>query len=252
MKTDLADGYSSNTQKARIITENWLSENMFCPRCGRSSISHFENNRPVADFYCPDCGNQFELKSRRNRIASKVSDGAYDMMVQRITGLNNPDFFFMSYSAADWTINDLLFVPKHFFTPSVIEKRNPLSPNARRAGWTGCNILVNLIPETGKISIISHKHVLCKEDILQKVSAVSLLAVDDINSRGWIFDVLRCIEELNTQEFSLSEIYAFENMLHEKHPSNNNIRPKIRQQLQLLRDKGIIEFTGSGKYRRLI
>ncbi|MBA3061009.1 MAG: hypothetical protein FP832_05085 [Nitrospirae bacterium] len=27
------------------------------------------------------------------------------------------------------------------------------------------------------------------------------------------------------------------------------IRPKIRQQLQILRDKGILEFTGKGRYK---
>jgi type II restriction enzyme len=33
-----------------------------------------------------------------------------------------------------------------------------------------------------------------------------------------------------------------------RHPSNNNIQAKIRQQLQFLRDRNIIDFIGHGKY----
>jgi len=36
-----------------------------------------------------------------------------------------------------------------------------------------------------------------------------------------------------------------------KYPNNNFIKDKIRQQLQLLRDKGILEFTSRGNYRKL-
>ena len=35
-----------------------------------------------------------------------------------------------------------------------------------------------------------------------------------------------------------------------KHPNNNNIRAKIRQQLQQLRDRGIISFLGNGRYQK--
>ena len=34
-----------------------------------------------------------------------------------------------------------------------------------------------------------------------------------------------------------------------KHPANHNVKAKVRQQLQFLRDKGVIEFMGRGQYR---
>jgi type II restriction enzyme len=43
----------------------------------------------------------------------------------------------------------------------------------------------------------------------------------------------------------------FENHFKEKYPNNNFIKDKIRQQLQQLRDKGIIEFIGNGKYKKM-
>lgn len=39
---------------------------------------------------------------------------------------------------------------------------------------------------------------------------------------------------------------------HEKHMNNYNIEAKIRQQLQILRDKGFIEFSGRGHYKKQI
>jgi type II restriction enzyme len=46
-------------------------------------------------------------------------------------------------------------------------------------------------------------------------------------------------------------MYQFENKLKIKHPNNNFIKDKIRQQLQVLRDKGLIEFVGRGKYKKV-
>ena len=39
------------------------------------------------------------------------------------------------------------------------------------------------------------------------------------------------------------------NALSKKHPDNHHIKPKIRQQLQFLRDKGYLEFVERGRYR---
>ena len=34
-------------------------------------------------------------------------------------------------------------------------------------------------------------------------------------------------------------------------PQNHNVEAKIRQQLQILRDLGFIEFLGKGQYRKI-
>ena len=46
-------------------------------------------------------------------------------------------------------------------------------------------------------------------------------------------------------------MYSFVDELQVKHPDNNHIPDKIRQQLQFLRDKGFIEFKGNGVYRKI-
>lgn len=85
--------YHSASQASRVLTETWFESNMFCPRCGNPHVKHFENNRPVADFYCPKCSSEYELKSKRSKFDNKINDGAYDTMIRRITENNNPDLF---------------------------------------------------------------------------------------------------------------------------------------------------------------
>ena len=69
--------YKSNSQKARVLTEKWVNENKYCPRCGNFNLNHFENNRPVADFFCLSCKNEYELKSNAKNVSLKINDGSY-------------------------------------------------------------------------------------------------------------------------------------------------------------------------------
>lgn len=185
-------------------------------------------------------------------MGKKVNDGAYETMIARITGNNNPDFFFMGYSKELLQVNDLLFVPRHFFVPEIIEKRKPLADTARRAGWVGCNILIDQIPDQGRIPIIKDGHVMTVENVVEKVAICSRLAVNNIQSRSWLIDIPHCVNRIPTQQFTLADMYAFVDELALKHPQNNNIKPKIRQQLQFLRNKGIIAFLGNGRYQKLV
>ena len=141
----LAESYKSNSQKIRVMSEYWIAENMYCPCCGNPHISKMINNSPVADMQCNNCGEIFEVKTKEGVFGNKINDGAYSTMIERITSTTNPDLFAMNYNA-DYYITNLVLVPKFFFIPQIIEKRKPLAPNARRAGWTGCNILFSDIP----------------------------------------------------------------------------------------------------------
>lgn len=250
LNNQLVSRYHSGTQIARVLTESWVGQNMYCPHCGNLNINHFENNRPVADFYCPACFREYELKSKAGNLGHKINDGAYVTMIERITSNNNPDFFFLSYSKTDLQVRDFIFIPKHFFVPEIIEKRKPLPDYAKRAGWVGCNILLDKIPEQGRISIILNGNVSPLQSVVQKVTKSAKLKITDIESRGWLFDVLACVNNM-PDIFTLEQIYSFEHALKIKHPNNNNIKPKIRQQLQYLRDKGFVTFLGNGKYKKI-
>lgn len=251
MDVSVGEKYHSNSQKIRVITENWFNYSMYCPCCGSPKINHFENNKPVADFYCPHCAEEYELKSKSGKIDNKVNDGAYDTMIKRIEAINNPNFFFLNYSKSSMKVQDLIIVPKHFFVKDIIERRNPLAETARRAGWIGCNIEIKKIPDEGKIYIVKNETVTKTEDVISQVKNVQFISNYNLKARGWIMDILNCVGSIEDREFSLKEVYRFEDELKIKHPDNKHIKDKIRQQLQLLRDQGLIEFLGKGRYRKV-
>lgn len=251
MNIRIADEYQSNSQKIRVITENWVNQNLFCPYCGNAYISHFENNRPVADFYCPHCFEEYELKSKQSSFDNRVADGAYETMVERIKSINNPNFFFLHYEKDDFRVKNFIMVPKHFFLPQIIEKRNPLAKTARRAGWVGCNIMLRKVPEEGKIYIVKDEIEQPVDQIISKVKKTDFIRKYKMSERGWILDILNCVNKIEDKEFTLDQMYEFEKVLANRHPENHHIKDKIRQQLQVLRDKGIVEFKGRGHYRKI-
>ena len=246
----LAANYKNASQKIRVISEGWLLRNLFCPCCGNEHVDKMPNNSTVADVYCSTCGETFELKSKRNHIGAKIPDGAYRTMIERITSNVNPQLFVMQYSPSLF-VTDLTFVPKFFFTADIIERRRPLPSTARRAGWIGCNILYEKIPAQGKLPIIRDGHEVEVAEVLRSYNKIQSLQTDNHNLRGWIFDVLNCVNDIGSEVFTLQDVYKFADALKAKHNQNRNVDAKIRQQLQFLRDKGFIEFVGRGVYRKV-
>ncbi|GAA4033207.1 type-2 restriction enzyme DpnI [Flavobacterium cheonhonense] len=247
----LAEGYKSNSQIARVLTEGWVKQNSYCPSCGEKPLNDYENNRPVADFHCLKCSEEFELKSKAGKFSNTITDGAYNSMIQRITSETNPNFFFLTYDK-NLTVNNFLIIPKQFFTPDIIIKRKPLSETAKRAGWIGCNIDISKVSELGKIFLINNSKIINPENVQTAFNKTIFLRNKSQESKGWLLDILNCIESIPKTEFNLADIYSFEDKLKQKHPNNNFIKDKIRQQLQYLRDKGIIEFNGRGTYKKVI
>ena len=71
------------------------------------------------------------------------------------------------------------------------------------------------------------------------------------NLTSWKKDVFECLMEIENDVFTLDTLYSFEKKLSVLHPNNKNIRPKIRQQLQYLREIGLVEFLKPGFYKKL-
>ncbi len=246
----IAVNYTSLSQKARVLTERWVDESVFCPNCGHMDIDKYPNNQPVADFYCSNCKEDYELKSKQNAIGAKIVDGAYRTMIERLHSSNNPNLFLLHYNLPNLEVQNFFVIPKHFFIPGIIEKRPPLASTAERAGWVGCTINLQSIPQAGKIFFVKEKQIEPKEKVLADWQKTIFLREEkELSAKGWLLDVMLCVERLGRRDFSLSDIYVFENELSVKHLDNHHIKDKIRQQLQVLRDKGYLEFTGRGNYR---
>ncbi len=68
---------------------------------------------------------------------------------------------------------------------------------------------------------------------------------------GWRKTVFDVVDAIPTHEFALADVYLAVPELRAQYPDNTHIEPKIRQQLQGLRDMGLLKFLGGGKYRKL-
>ena len=248
---ELGKDYKSKSQIARVLTENWVKSNSYCPNCGELHLKEFENNMPVADFYCKSCAEQFELKSKKtNVVGNRILDGAYSTMIERINSDDNPNFFFLTYNNQKWEVSNFLIIPKHYFTTEIIIKRKPLKSTARRAGWIGCNIDISKVPDNGRIFLVKNSATVSKETVQSKWRKTKFLRTRKGDSKGWILDIMKCVDTINGETFSLRQVYEFEDVLKRKYPNNSFIKDKIRQQLQVLRDKGVIEFLGRGVYKK--
>lgn len=248
--TDLAKGYKSPSQIARVLTEGWVKQSSYCPNCGRIDITKYGNNNPASDFYCENCSEDYELKSKRDSIGNKIMDGAYETMVAKLKSSRNPNFFLLNYNIPKYEVINFLVIPKHFFVPEIIEKRKPLSKSADRHDWVGCNILLQTIPQTGKIFLVRDGKVEPKEKVLLTWQKTLFLREEkEISAKGWLLDIMKFVEKIGKPQFSLDDVYLFEKELAVLHPDNKHIKEKIRQQLQVLRDKNYLKFLGQGKYQ---
>lgn len=244
----LANGYTSQSQKIRVLTEDWVGNQIYCPNCGNLEIDKYPNNKAVGDFFCPNCKEDYELKSKKDKMSNRILDGAYETMIERLRSENNPNFFFLNYDTKNYEVQNFIIIPKHFFTPEIIIKRGKGLTD--RPNYIMCSIDLSLIPQSGKIFYIKDKNIEPKEKVLTEWQKTLFLREEkEISAKGWLLDIMNCVEKLGRKEFSLDEIYAFENFLSKKYPENKHIKDKIRQQLQVLRDKNYLEFLGGGKYR---
>ena len=241
--------YTSGSQSARAWTEAWVKAWAYCPHCGSAKISSFPNNSPLADFFCPTCKEEYELKSQKGKFGTRVVDGAFKTKCERLAASNNPNLLLMNYDLKSLAVVNLFIVPKHFFVREIIEERKPLAPTARRAGWIGSNILLSRVPDSGKIHIVQNSVVRARELVLADWQKTLFLRSASLEARGWLLDVMKCVELLGKRDFTLEEVYAFERRLGDLYPGNENVRPKIWQQLQYLRDRGFIDFISRGNYR---
>ncbi len=241
--------YKSKSRLAGLASEKWGQKNLYCPNCDSPHIQELPTNTPAIDYECPRCHAPFQLKAKGSAFASRIVDADYSKMILAIEENRTPNIFALHYEPTTWTVANVFLVPHFAYSHSAIEKRKPLGPLARRAGWVGCNILLHVIPPDARIAIVRAGKPTPPAEVRREYARLKPLATLDAKQRGWTLDVLNGIRSLGKKDFNLSEAYTLESHLSRLHPANRHVQPKIRQQLQLLRDLGLVEFLGSGNYR---
>ena len=241
--------YKSASQRARVGTEAWGAVNFFCPACKSPSLDIAPRNTVAVDYFCPSCESSFQLKSKSKPLGSKIVDAAYSEMKRAILEDRTPNLFVLHYDLDTWAVKTVLLVPHFAFALSAVERRKPLASTARRAGWVGCNILLDKIPIHARIPVVSEGSPRAPREVRDSYDRLRPLEKLRVEKRGWTLDVLQVVQSLGKLEFTLTDVYAHACALAKLHPNNAHVRDKIRQQLQVLRDLGLLEFLGSGDYR---
>jgi len=222
--------------------------NLYCVVCDSDHLNTSPNNAKGIDFVCPKCDSSYQLKASKRWSEKRIPDAGYSAMVAALQSDRIPNLLVMQYSP-NWSVRNLMLVPSFFFSPAAIEKRRPLGPSARRAGWIGCNILLTAISNQGKIRMITDGSIRESLAIRGQYNIIKPLASVDASVRGWTLDILRILQDLGSPTFTLQEVYQFEPRLSLLHPGNRHVRDKIRQQLQVLRDLNFIRFYERGHYQ---
>lgn len=171
-------------------------------------------------------------------------------MLARIAADNNPSFFFLCYRKTDLAVQQLLVIPKHFFTPAIIIPRAKGLPT--RPNYIMCSMDISRLPDSGKIALVTDGNIVAKDKVLDQWQQHVFLRQAPAKQKGWVLAMMQCLDKIPQPTFSLKDVYAFEPLLAKQFPNNQYIHAKIRQQLQILRDKDVIEFLGNGNYRKII
>lgn len=249
MSPSLAGPFKSASQSARVISEHWAANNLFCPNCPSNQLSATPTNTQAIDFICPDCSALFQLKNKASRIGECIPDAGYNAMVKSINSGRVPNLLILHYDRTTWTAKNLMLVPHYAFSVSAIQKRKPLAETARRAGWVGCNILLRNIPRSARINVIVDSTFLEPSSVRNCYDRLRPLEKLSPVQRGWTIDMLRLIQAQGWIEFTTNQAYSCEDTLKSLYPSNKHIKEKIRQQLQVLRDQGLLIQTERGVWR---
>ena len=212
-------------------------------------MRQYKNNNPAADFCCPNCDENYELKAQKGRFGGKIVNGAYHTLIQKLRTERNPNLILLAYDAGSWSVTGLEVIPKHFFIPEIVKARPPLSLSARRAGWIGCNINLASIPLAGRVCVVKDHVARPRADVLESWDRARLLREKNLRERTWLLTVMGLIDSLGREDFILDDLYKFEEHLCRSFPNNKHIKPKIRQQLQTLRNAGYLHFTARGRFR---
>lgn len=246
---DAPPQYKSPQQRVRCITEDWGEANLYCANCDSDELNRLKHNTPSIDFDCPKCNALFQLKGRKNPIGGTLTDAAYDKMREAVLSGRFPNLLALHYDPNSWKVRNLTLIPHFAFSLAAVKKRPPLKDTAKRHGWVGCNIILSNIPPDVRIHLVANGIIAKPADVRRQYRRLRPLVELKVEERGWTLDVLNVVRSLGKPEFDLAEVYESEEKLAKLHPANRHVQPKIRQQLQMLRDLGLLEFLGHGEYR---
>jgi type II restriction enzyme len=110
--------------------------------CERDELEKLPDNTPVADFECYFCKSRYQLKGKNGRLGKKIPGAAYQPTIDAIRAGAMPEYVLVEFDIRFATVVFVDALLGRLITEDRIEARKRLSVTARRAGWQGCNIVI--------------------------------------------------------------------------------------------------------------
>jgi type II restriction enzyme len=156
---DFVEQVTLNTNwksESRIVgeaSEEYVKNNIKCIRCNNINFEKCKTNEKSKDLICIECNQKYQIKAKSatkkqinniiNNKTFKTIGGEYSTTLNNIN--QNIDYLIIFYEKNTYKIQNILYVKNEYIDQHCIVPRNPLSINAKRAGWQGCNIIFNNI-----------------------------------------------------------------------------------------------------------
>ena len=134
--------WKSNSRIFGQAVENWFVENINCFCNGKFLLSNI--NQKSYDCSCNKCNKKIQIKSQKNIFRPnklgllKILGAEYQTTLKSINRKEEWDLFLISYNKNELKVIQILQIKNKFINSECVIPRNPLGPNARRAGWQGC------------------------------------------------------------------------------------------------------------------
>ena len=136
--------------------EIFVIRNCDCPKCKHSNtLRLLPPNFKCADVICDFCGYLAQVKTATSKDVGKLPKilfgAAWGVQKDRMAaGIYFPLFIVLVKSPKEYAI---YYLPADLQTRSMFLPRNPLSKNARRAGWQGFNYRLASVAKGGIVRL---------------------------------------------------------------------------------------------------
>lgn len=126
-----------------------------CRRCKREkTVKRLPRNFKCADLICDFCGYLAQVKSTRqvdiDVLPKRLMGAAWGPQHERMeAGVFTP--LFVVVFSMNLRHHAIYFLPPDLQMREMFQKRKPLSPSARRSGWVGCTLRLDLVPPAVRV-----------------------------------------------------------------------------------------------------
>ena len=140
--------WKSNSKIIGKAAEIYSREKIQCIKCNEISWLECITNAKPKDQICKKCGKKYQIKCKNTteKLYNKIKENSefktiraeYNTTLKSIE--DQIDYIIILYKKIDYNILDIIHIKSNNITSNNIIPRKPLSNNAKRAGWQGCNL----------------------------------------------------------------------------------------------------------------